>query len=84
MKIMKNLQIISFIIFYILLILLAYQVIMKVTGHSPTMETLLATAMGVIIAVLFNMNSEFREFMGEVRIFMKTTERQMDRLNRPR
>jgi len=47
-----NKKIILEIIFWILLAILMYQLILKITGHSPTDITILYTGFGVIISYL--------------------------------
>jgi len=69
----KKLQAIALIVFYLFLFWFAYQVILKLTGHSPTVETILMTAMAMLISFLLVATLKLGEFMGETRAFMKNT-----------
>lgn len=76
------LQVIAIILFYILLLLLAFQIIMKITGHSPSVETILLTGNGVIVAFLFNLSLTVGRLAGKTDSFIEYTEKAISKLEK--
>ena len=74
MKVNKLLEIIALIIFYLFLVWLIYQIILKLTGHSPAIETVLTTGMAMIMSFLFVSILKAGEFMGETKFFMNNAQ----------
>ncbi len=60
-------------IFWILLAIFAYQLLLKITGHSPTDFTILYTGFGVMAAYLFTATYNIASFVGRVDEFMSNT-----------
>lgn len=60
-------------LFWTLLFWLTYQLILKVTGHSPTDAQVIYTALGIIITYLLGLSFKMGLFMGKVEEFMNTT-----------
>jgi uncharacterized membrane protein len=73
MRFKKVTQGLALAVFYIFLIWLAYQIILKIAGHSPSLETILSTAIAMIISFLLVATLKVGEFMGETRSFMNHT-----------
>lgn len=63
-------------IFWILIVIFIYQLILKITGHSPTDLTVLYTGFGVIAAHLLTLTYKF----GRVEGFMDNTKESFKRM----
>lgn len=72
MRLIKLAERIAVVLFYVFLVWLLYQIILKLTGHSPTIETILSTAMVTIISYILVTTLKIAEFMGETKEFMST------------
>lgn len=59
-------------LFIIFVIIFAVQIILKLTGHSPTDIQVLYTGFGVIISYLLIMSYKMGVFVGEVKGFMNS------------
>lgn len=73
MKTSKLLQLIVTLVFFAFLLLMLYQIVQKISGHSPSTETILSTSVVMIISFLLMATLKFSEFMGETKAFMKST-----------
>ncbi len=73
-------EIITEIIFWILLIILAYQLLLKISGHGPTDFALLYTGFGAIMTYLLTLSYKLGSFVGRVEEFMKNTKESFNRL----
>lgn len=80
MKINKLVQTFALVIFFLFLIWLSYQIILKLTGHSPSINTILTTAIAMIISFLFVATLKLGEFIGETKAFMNNTQESFKRI----
>ena len=78
-RIIDNIVLVTF---YVFLIWMAYQIILKITGHSPSVETVLSTAIVMIISFLLLSTLKVGEFMGETRSFMGNTKESFRRMKK--
>ncbi|MDP4012821.1 MAG: hypothetical protein Q8R00_04420 [Candidatus Nanoarchaeia archaeon] len=70
----KNLfQIIIETIFWILLVIFVYQLVLKITGHSPTELTILYSGFTIIVTYLLTATYRLGKFTGHIEEFMGTT-----------
>lgn len=76
----KTMEIISLGIFYVFLVWLVFQIIMKMTGHSPDTETILATAITMIISFLLIATLKVGEFIGKTNSFMENAKESFRRM----
>ena len=77
----KNIfQLIIETIFWILIVIFIYQLILKITGHSPTDLTVLYTGFGVIAAHLLTLTYKTGSFSGRVEGFMDNTKESFKRM----
>lgn len=68
------------IIFWILVAILGYQLILKISGHSPTDITILYTGFGVIMSYLLIATYNFGKFMGRAEEFMDNSRESFNRI----
>lgn len=57
------------VLFYILLVWLAFQILLKITGNSPTTDMILTTALALIITYLLKVS----KFIGKTEVFMENS-----------
>ena len=67
-------------IFYIFLIWLTIQIILKVSGNSPDIEVILTTGLGVVISYLFLVTLKIGNFMGKTSEFMQNSKESFKRI----
>jgi len=60
-------------VFYLLLILVIIQVLLKITGHSPITEILLSSTLSLVILYIVFATNKFYNFMGQMTEFRATT-----------
>ena len=80
MTLKKFIETLATVIFYLFLFWFIYQILLKLTGHSPTVETILATGLGTVIAFLLAATLKIGEFMGQTRSFMENTKESFRRI----
>ena len=68
------------VIFYIFLILSAIMITLKVTGNSPTLETVLSMTMTVILSFLLIATFKVAHFIGKNSEFMDTSKESFKRI----
>jgi len=76
----NNLMWIPVLIFVVFTIILVIQLILKLTGNSPSDAQILYVAMGSIISYPLIISYKIRTFVGEVNEFMKTTKNSFAKL----
>ncbi len=81
MKLNKFIGTTATILFVIFATIFIIQLILKLTGHSPTETQLLYIGMSGIISFLLAMSYKAGVFVGEVNEFMKTTKNSFAKLN---
>jgi len=80
---MKQNKIFSFVItalFIIFAIILIVQIVLKLTGHSPTDTQIIYMALGAIISYLLVMSYNMGTFVGEMKEFTKVTKKSFVKL----
>ena len=73
-KIIENIIITTFVI---LITILIFQLILKLTGHSPTEIQLLYISLGCIITFLLGMTYKIAKFIGSTEEFMKNVTKEL-------
>lgn len=68
------------IIFYILLVWLLIQIILKLSGNSPSLDSILTTGLGVIISYLLLATLQIANFMGKTSEFMENSKEAFKRI----
>lgn len=76
----KIIQLILEIVFWILIIIFAYQLLLKILGNSPTDITLLYTGFGVITSYLLIATYHFAKFTGKAEEFMDNSKESFKRV----
>ena len=66
-------EIIVEVVFWIFFVALVYQLVLKITGHSPTDFTILYTGFGIIGAYVLSASYKMGVFFGRVEEFMKNS-----------
>ena len=77
-----NLGIVAVILFVIFAIILLMQLMLKLTGHSPTDTQILYIGFGAIISYLLVMSYKLGQFVGEVRAFMAISKNSFKKISR--
>lgn len=77
MKLDKIIGTMATVIFIIFAVILIIQILLKLTGYSPTEVQLLYITMGVMASYLLATSYKFGVFVGEVKGFMRTTKAHM-------
>ena len=73
---------VAWVLFIVLATLFVVQIIIKLTGHSPSDAQILYVGFGAIVSYLLAMSYKLGEFVGEVREFMKTTKNTFRKLGK--
>ena len=63
------------VIMWILGILVISMLLLKLTNHSPTLDQVIVTLLGVILAAIFTFSYTIGTHIGEVRSYMKESDR---------
>ena len=71
-------EIIIEILFYVLLVWLIIQILLKLFGNSPTIEMILTTGLGLIFAYLLKVS----KFIGKTEEFMENSKESFMRISR--
>lgn len=74
-----NIAVFLFVVFAVLLLI---QIILKLTGHSPTETQIIYIFIGAIISYLLVMSYNLGQFVGEVRGFMTISKNSFRKMGR--
>ena len=77
-----NLEKIIKVIFYILLVWLLIQIILKLSGNSPSLDSILTTGLGVIISYLLLATLQISHFTGKTSEFMENSKEAFKRIKK--
>lgn len=69
----NSFQFIIEVLFWILLVVFVYQLILKISGHSPTDLTILYSGFSILITYILATTYKLGKFTGHVEEFMKNT-----------
>lgn len=69
----SNFEIIVEIVFWVMLVILVYQLLLKITGHSPADIAVLYTGFIAMTTYIVSLTYKFAKFSGKVEEFMKNT-----------
>ncbi len=70
---MKALQMILRLILFTIFVLILYMIILKLTGHSPTLDVITITILTLIVGGLTKLMADFYGFKGKAESHMEVT-----------